>query len=229
MRSSLSRSRVVSRLTPQSGFSSALTEMRAVRSWVKPAQIQLSTALARSSPVGEQRQVDGAPGEEGHAALHRVPAALHHRGAASDRRHRALVVVGERLRVLALDEPGDVLAGAARRTGARPSPAAAAPRFVFASVIRRCRRRRTPPDGRRGSGPARPGRGRRARARRRATRRSGCACRPAPQTSVCAVDHLARTSASRGSARPTATASPTMDLDAALLERRLRVRRGCPS
>ena len=36
---------------------------------------------------------------------------LHHRGAAADRRHRALVAVGERLRLLARDPVRDRLAG----------------------------------------------------------------------------------------------------------------------
>src|SRR5262249_58825358 len=54
---------------------------------------------------------DGAPGEERGPALHRpATAELHDAGAAPDRRHGPLVLVLERLRVLARYEPRDVLA-----------------------------------------------------------------------------------------------------------------------
>ena len=55
-------------------------------------------------PRGEQREMDRAPREERHLPLHRSSAVqLRHRGAARDRGHRSLVVVLERLGLLARD------------------------------------------------------------------------------------------------------------------------------
>src|SRR4051812_30078538 len=76
---------------------------------------------ARAGPVddgfrailvgGQQGEVDGAPGELGLLALDRLAAEhLHHGRAAADRRHRAFVLVGERLRLLAGDQVRDRLA-----------------------------------------------------------------------------------------------------------------------
>src|SRR4051794_21021678 len=63
---------------------------------------------------GEEREVHRTPGQPGGATLHRVAALrLRDRRAATDGRHRALVVVAERLRRLAGDEPGDALRGMA--------------------------------------------------------------------------------------------------------------------
>src|SRR5262249_61370891 len=54
----------------------------------RPVDHRLRAVLAGR----EQRQVHGAPGEPRGLAFHRATAAeLHHRSAASDRRHRALV------------------------------------------------------------------------------------------------------------------------------------------
>ena len=70
------------------------TLIRAVRSRVNPAQIQLTSALARARRSGEQGEVHAAPGEEGQRAFHRVAARqLQHGRAASDGRHHALVDV----------------------------------------------------------------------------------------------------------------------------------------
>src|SRR5213592_3511559 len=56
----------------------------------------------------QQRQMDRSPGQGRLLALHRPPAKrLHDGGAPSDRRHRPLVLVLERLRLLAGDLAGD--------------------------------------------------------------------------------------------------------------------------
>ena len=92
--------------------SSVSTVIRPGRWCVSPAPAQSTTAFARSSFGRQEREVHGAPGQLRRLALHRPPA--HHlddRGAAADRRHRALVVVLERLGLLARDAPGDRFAG----------------------------------------------------------------------------------------------------------------------
>src|SRR5918994_903769 len=66
-----------------------------------PVDHRLGAVLAG----GQEGEVHSTPGQRRRLALEGAPAAgLHNRGAATDRRHRALVVVDERLRVLAGDE-----------------------------------------------------------------------------------------------------------------------------
>ena len=129
--------------------SSDPTTIRLARSWVNPAHVQSSIALVRSSPVESSAEVNGAPGQERDLPLHRPPLGeLDHGSAAADRRHRPLVVVGERL-------------GRFRRRAARAmfsparSPACSATDPSCGRTLavsrrqrsRRCRRRRRPPGG----------------------------------------------------------------------------------
>ena len=72
-----------------------------------PVDDRLRPVLSR----GEQREMHGPPRERRLLPGHREAVRpLHDRGEATDRRHRALVEVVERLGLLALQEPGDVLA-----------------------------------------------------------------------------------------------------------------------
>ena len=75
------------------------------RRWcVSPAPAQSTTAFARSSFVGSSARCTVAPGDLGRLALHRSAAQhLHDCRAPSDHRHRAFVVILERLRLLARD------------------------------------------------------------------------------------------------------------------------------
>ena len=92
------------------------TLIRPGRSWVNPAHVQSTIAFARSSPVESSARWTAPQASAAILPFIVLPARhLHDRGAAADRRHRALVVVLERLRLLAGDEPGDVLAGALAR------------------------------------------------------------------------------------------------------------------
>src|SRR5690349_13364752 len=73
----------------------------------RPVDQRLGPVLARR----EQREVYRTPGQRRGFALHRATAPeLDHRCAPADRRHRALVLVDERLRRFTGDEPRDVLA-----------------------------------------------------------------------------------------------------------------------
>src|SRR6476619_6801772 len=71
----------------------------------RPLDQGLRPVLARR----EQREVDRTPGKESFLPFHRSAAAeLHDGGATPDGRHRALVLVDERLGRLTGHEPGDV-------------------------------------------------------------------------------------------------------------------------
>ena len=90
---------------------SSSTVIRPARWWVsrraRPADDRLRTVLVRR----QQREMHRAPGELRLQTGHRSPAEeLHDRRAAADRRHRPLVAVRERLRVLAFDPACDRLA-----------------------------------------------------------------------------------------------------------------------
>src|SRR5690242_5805097 len=88
--------------------SSALVRDRRAR----PVDDRLRAVLV----CGQQRQMDGRPGELGLRALHGLAAEhLDDGRAAPDRRHRALVDVLERLRLLALDDAVDGLPGVLAR------------------------------------------------------------------------------------------------------------------
>src|SRR4026209_563022 len=72
----------------------------------RPVDDRLRTVLVRR----EEREMHGPPRELRLVPLHRLPAEhLHDRCIATDRRHRALVLVGERLGRLARDTAGDRL------------------------------------------------------------------------------------------------------------------------
>ena len=195
--------------------------MRPARLWEKPAQVQSTIALARSSPVESSARCTAPQASDADFPfIVRPRAELHDRSAAPDRSHRALVVVLERLRLVALHAARDVLAGPL--AGLQRHRAELREGLLRLRDARRCRRRRTPRDGRRGSGPARPGRACRARARRRARRRSAPPAGRRPRR-ACARPARCPTSASRASGATEVTLSPTRTSTSRSAQRLLRV------
>ena len=116
--------------------SDASTRIRPERSCVNPAQVQSTTAFARSSPGRQERQVDRAPREPRRGPGQRpAPAELHHGGLATDRRHRALVLVLERLDLLLLQDPARSSSPACSPACSATDPSCGRTVLVLVSVI----------------------------------------------------------------------------------------------
>ena len=198
--------------------------MRAGRSCVNPAHVQSTTAFARSSPVGQQREVDRAPGERRRLALHRPAAPA---SASPPRRGRSSPSCPCRG-----SANGSVSLPATRRAMFSParSPDCSATEPSCGQDLVRLRvgdPAMSPTTNTSGcpaalrSGPTgtRPPRSQldAERAHERVRLQAG-----APDERV-GLEHLARLQRDPRRRRSTTTRSPSQHLDAALLERPLRV------